>query len=132
MRRASNTHMKDPEKLAALNHLLELMSLGENPTARETGLPLATILGLRDEKLIAVWDLGGKSNSDDMDRYIVTEITMTGKSWLIRANAKAKHASLHPPLWKRFLTAVFGKLWDLFWKVATGFFAGWLLGHYSK
>jgi len=115
----------DKDKFSALAHLLKLTDIGEPPTIRETGLSLETIEVLLKQHLVKVGCRDSALFPDELDRYIVFEVTTTGKSWLLRYEADEKSRPESLP--EVFASTWRNKLVELIWGLI-GLVAGAILG----
>ena len=76
--------MKDHDKFVALIRLRDMLYFGVRPTLRQCGFPVEVIQELCKEGLI---QLGDKKFGEDLDRYVIGEISPAGHSFIERHHA---------------------------------------------
>jgi hypothetical protein len=76
--------MKDKDKLVVLIRLRDMLYFGVRPTLRQCGFPAEIVRELTKEGLI---QLGDKRFGDDLDRYVIEQISPVGASFILQQKA---------------------------------------------
>lgn len=126
--------MKETRKVEVLSLIRDTLAHGAHPTLRQFGLTEQETQELAAEELVLIGDTGVGEN---LDRYVIAELSDKAIVWLARANAHAKqHIVSHSPpesIPSKIARGLGSKLWDLFWdvvKVSCGILLGWFLKKY--
>jgi hypothetical protein len=76
--------MKDKDKVVTLIRLRDMVYFGVRPTLRQCGFPAEIVRELTKEGLI---QLGDKRFGDDLDRYVIEQISPVGASFILQQKA---------------------------------------------
>ena len=80
----SGEPMKDKDKLVALIRVRDMLYCGVRPTLRQCGFAPEIVQELAKERLI---QLGDKKFGDDLDRYVIEEISLAGVAFILQQKA---------------------------------------------
>lgn len=110
--------MKETRKVEILSLIRDTLAHGAHPTLRQFGLTEQETQELAAEELVVIGDTGVGEN---LDRYVIAELSDKAIVWLARANAHARqHIVSHSPpesIPSKIVRGLGSKLWDLFWDV---------------
>ena len=76
--------MKDKDKLVALIRLRDMLYFRVRPTLRQCGFAPEIVQELTKERLI---QLGDKKFGDDLDRYVIEDISPAGVAFILQQKA---------------------------------------------
>ena len=76
--------MNDKDKLVTLIRLRDMVYFGVRPTLRQCGFPTSIVEQLAKEGLIR---LGDRKCGDDLDRYVIEEISPAALSFIMQQKA---------------------------------------------